>query len=112
MARLPREDRSTLTIACRSDLRMKGREAAPTPTGFAEIVSDYFPVLHVFQCAFTACSEPFAVWLCSVQPVRSLSVGPQSVHQFAFAVCQSGDETDASFEMSGTLASGALIISA
>jgi hypothetical protein len=30
----------------RSPLRVYGRDAAPTPTGFAEIVSDDFPVLH------------------------------------------------------------------
>jgi hypothetical protein len=27
-------------------LTINGRNAAPTPSGFAEIVSDYFPILH------------------------------------------------------------------
>src|SRR5436309_8521636 len=30
----------------RSPVRIDGCDAAPTPTGFAEIVSDYFPVLQ------------------------------------------------------------------
>jgi hypothetical protein len=30
----------------RSPTRIQGRNAAPTPTGSAEIVSDYFPILH------------------------------------------------------------------
>jgi hypothetical protein len=30
----------------RSPLAIQGRHAAPTPTGFAEIVGDDFPVLH------------------------------------------------------------------
>jgi hypothetical protein len=50
-------------------------DATPTPTGFAEIVSDYFPVLYRLGCA-TDYSERFVARLCSVQAVRSLSVGP------------------------------------
>src|SRR5215471_10627669 len=30
----------------KGDFTITGRDAAPTPSGFAEIVSDYFPSLH------------------------------------------------------------------
>jgi hypothetical protein len=32
--------------AARLELESNGRNAAPTPTGFAEIVSDDLPILH------------------------------------------------------------------
>ncbi len=32
-----------------SSVRIHGCDAAPTPTGFAEIVGDYFPVLHALM---------------------------------------------------------------
>jgi hypothetical protein len=34
----------------RSPARIDGRDAAPTLTGLAEIVSDDFPVLHLVVC--------------------------------------------------------------
>jgi len=35
----------------RSPFAIQGCDAAPTPTGFAEIVSDDFPLLHWANCA-------------------------------------------------------------
>jgi len=35
----------------RSPLRVHSSDAAPTPTGFAEIVGDYFPVPHAMDSA-------------------------------------------------------------
>jgi hypothetical protein len=46
----------TLSVAMRvsnedcSPARVHGCDAAPTPTGFAEIVSDDFPVFHANHC--------------------------------------------------------------
>ena len=38
----------------RSPLRINGCDTAPTPTGFAQIVSHDFPVFHALSlCAFT-----------------------------------------------------------
>jgi hypothetical protein len=34
----------------RSPLRINRRDAAPTPTGFAEVVCDDFPVFHANHC--------------------------------------------------------------
>jgi hypothetical protein len=47
-------------------------DTAPTPTGFAEIVGDDFPVLHWLSC-FTDCSEPFVVHVDLVRVGRSPS---------------------------------------
>ena len=68
----------TLSVA------IQGRDAAPTPTGFAEIVGNDFPVVHR---PITADSTPFAaqvrhggfvLWrICPLQAVRSVPVGPQ-----------------------------------
>jgi hypothetical protein len=55
--------RETLSVAMRvsnedrSPARMHGGEAAPTPTGFAEIVGDYLPLLHAMDCASFALPE-------------------------------------------------------
>ncbi len=35
-----------------SPLRINGRDVAVTPTGFLEVVGDYFPVLHAADSAF------------------------------------------------------------
>jgi hypothetical protein len=55
--------RETLSVAMRvsnedrSPARIHGGEAAPTPTGFAEIVGDYLPLLHAMDCASFALPE-------------------------------------------------------
>jgi hypothetical protein len=49
--------------------RLQSRSAS-APIGFAEIVSDAFPVFTA--SALTVYSEPFAAQVCSVQPVCSL----------------------------------------
>src|SRR5882757_7127839 len=58
---------------------------SPTPTSFAEIVSDDFPVLHR---PLTDDSTPFAARLYSLQAVPSPSVDLHSKHQFALADAQ------------------------
>jgi hypothetical protein len=42
----------------RSPVGIDGCNAAPTPTGFAEIVSDDFPVLHTYKGSISNSSEP------------------------------------------------------
>jgi hypothetical protein len=41
-----------------SPMRIHGRDAAPTPTGFAEIVGDYFPILHAVSSQMTKDDTP------------------------------------------------------
>jgi hypothetical protein len=54
----------------RSPMRVHSGNTAPGPTGLAELVSDYFPILH-HRDALTGYSKPFAVLFCSLQAVRS-----------------------------------------
>ena|ERR1043166_4153023 len=57
----------------------------PTPAHMAHIDSrTTYRRVHVLG-SFSECLEPFAAQFCSFQAVRSLSVVPQQVLQFAFA---------------------------
>jgi hypothetical protein len=60
----------------RSTRRINGGDTAPTPSGFGQIIamiSQYFTDMD-YRCS---CSKPFAVHLCSLQAVRSLSADQQ-----------------------------------
>jgi hypothetical protein len=73
-------DDETLSVAMRvynpdpSPFGINARHPTPTPTGFAEIVSDDFQLLHR---PLTDDSTPLAARVCSLQSVRSPSVGLQ-----------------------------------
>jgi len=50
-----------------SPVRIRDCNAAPTPTGFAEIVSDYFPVLHLARKRLAIRRSITEFWTIAVQ---------------------------------------------